>query len=39
MQVPMSFMPFCSGAKAPGDPPYDRMILISSRVHDAMKAR
>ena len=33
-QVPSSFMPFCSSAAA-----YERLILISSRVHEPMKVR
>ena len=37
-QVPINFQPFVSNPRAEGQPPYDRLMLVSSRVHNPMKA-
>ena len=38
-KVPESFMPYASTPRPPGAPPYERLLLISSRVHDTMRVR
>ena len=35
-QIPIDFMPYASNPRPPGAPPYERLLLISSRVHDPM---
>ncbi len=37
--VPATFTPFCSAPRAAPAPPYERLVLISSRVHQPMKVR
>ena len=37
--VPINFTPFVSNPRPPGAPPYERLVLISSRVHQPMKVQ
>ena len=36
-QVPLNFQPFASNPRPAGAPPYERLLLISSRVNDPMR--
>ncbi|GFH17686.1 uncharacterized protein HaLaN_14370 [Haematococcus lacustris] len=36
--LPTSFVPFVSNPRPPGAPPYERLVLVSSRVHQPMQA-
>lgn len=35
--VPLHFAPLKSAPKKPGEPPFQRLVLISSRVHQCMQ--
>jgi hypothetical protein len=35
--VPLAFQAWSSNPRPPGAPPYDRLVLISSRVHEPMR--
>ncbi|KAL6755360.1 hypothetical protein V8C86DRAFT_2679704 [Haematococcus lacustris] len=35
--LPTSFVPFVSNPRPPGSPPYERLVLVSSRVHQPMQ--
>lgn len=37
--VPTSFTPFASNPRPASAPPYERLVLVSSRVHQPMKVR
>ena len=36
-QVPLNFQPYASNPRPAGAPPYERLLLISSRVNDPMR--